>query len=139
MFISVIYISSHIFFDDFEMLKWSYSIFKDIINCNNDSGCHENATCTDANGSYTCDCNPGFTGDGFNCTGKTFTSWAVRYFSEGNQFLFNCLLIQGLIESLGKLLWVLTRVHIKIQFNKSANSCLSWLPSMSFLIWPMWI
>ena len=45
-------------------------IFSDILNCENDDGCHENATCSDDNGSYICVCNNGFTGDGFNCTGK---------------------------------------------------------------------
>ena len=49
-----------------------YTIFLDIINCDVDDGCHDNATCTDANGNYTCACTNGFTGDGFNCTGKTF-------------------------------------------------------------------
>ena len=35
--------------------------------------CHVNATCTNTNGegSYTCACLDGFTGDGFNCTGDT--------------------------------------------------------------------
>ena len=46
-----------------------FFIFLDIMNCDNDDGCHENATCTDDNGSYTCMCQDGFTGDGFNCTG----------------------------------------------------------------------
>ena len=32
-------------------------------------GCHDNATCTDGNGSYTCECNIGYTGDGFSCNG----------------------------------------------------------------------
>ena len=45
------------------------SVFLDIINCENDDGCHDNATCIDANGSYICMCQDGFTGDGFNCTG----------------------------------------------------------------------
>ena len=48
-------------------------LFLDIINCDVDDGCHENATCTDANGNYTCVCKNGFTGDGFNCTGNNFT------------------------------------------------------------------
>ena len=45
--------------------------FLDIINCGVDDGCHDNATCNDANGNYTCACDEGFTGDGFNCTGET--------------------------------------------------------------------
>ena len=40
------------------------------MNCDNDDGCHDNATCTDDNGSYSCVCKDGFTGDGFNCTGN---------------------------------------------------------------------
>ena len=33
--------------------------------------CHDKATCTDNDGSYSCECNDGYTGDGFNCAGKT--------------------------------------------------------------------
>ena len=40
------------------------------MNCVDDHGCHDNATCTDDNGSYICVCKDGFTGDGFNCTGN---------------------------------------------------------------------
>lgn len=31
--------------------------------------CHEDATCSDSVGSYSCLCNYGFKGDGKNCTG----------------------------------------------------------------------
>ena len=31
--------------------------------------CHPNATCHNTAGNYTCMCIPGFTGDGFTCTG----------------------------------------------------------------------
>ena len=31
--------------------------------------CHVNATCTNNNGSYVCECHPGFNGNGQNCTG----------------------------------------------------------------------
>ena len=34
----------------------------------NDS-CHENAQCTNTEGSFTCSCNPGYTGDGIECSG----------------------------------------------------------------------
>ena len=30
--------------------------------------CSDNATCTDTVGSFNCNCNPGFEGDGVNCT-----------------------------------------------------------------------
>ena len=32
--------------------------------------CHDNATCSDTDGSYTCSCNDGFTGDGFTCASE---------------------------------------------------------------------
>ena len=32
--------------------------------------CHDNATCTNTDGNYTCDCQPGFNGTGFNCSSK---------------------------------------------------------------------
>ena len=41
----------------------------EIIDCGVNDGCHDNATCTDGDGSYTCACNVGFDGDGFNCKG----------------------------------------------------------------------
>ena len=41
----------------------------DINECNIDSPCHASATCNDTEGSYTCQCNVGFTGDGFTCDG----------------------------------------------------------------------
>ena len=39
----------------------------DVDPCSGDP-CHENATCTGAEGSYTCSCNDGWTGDGFICS-----------------------------------------------------------------------
>ena len=33
--------------------------------------CHSNATCMNIMGSYTCACDYGYTGDGFDCAGKT--------------------------------------------------------------------
>ena len=34
--------------------------------------CHDNATCHNTQGSYSCSCNTGFTGNGFSCTSKFF-------------------------------------------------------------------
>ena len=34
------------------------------------NNCHENAQCINTAGSYSCSCNPGYTGDGVNCTSK---------------------------------------------------------------------
>ena len=36
----------------------------------NTHNCASEATCTDTEGSFDCDCNDGYEGDGFQCTGK---------------------------------------------------------------------
>ena len=48
----------------------------DINECesNDSNNCDENAQCTNTEGSYTCSCNPGYTGDGVNCTSKLATT-----------------------------------------------------------------
>ena len=33
--------------------------------------CHDNATCTDTTGSFSCECGVGFTGNGTYCRGTT--------------------------------------------------------------------
>ena len=32
--------------------------------------CHSNATCTNTDGSFTCACNTGYSGNGVTCTGR---------------------------------------------------------------------
>ncbi|CAH3159082.1 unnamed protein product, partial [Pocillopora meandrina] len=44
--------------------------FSDIDECKGNHSCHVNATCTNTNGSYLCECHPGFNGNGQSCTGK---------------------------------------------------------------------
>lgn len=39
--------------------------------CKNNN-CDANASCHNNDGTYSCSCNNGFTGDGFNCTGILF-------------------------------------------------------------------
>ena len=36
--------------------------------------CDEHATCTNTKGSFTCRCNPGYRGTGYNCTGKALST-----------------------------------------------------------------
>ena len=44
----------------------------------NNGGCSQFATCTNVRGSFTCACNPGYTGDGFTCTGKIICDIVVH-------------------------------------------------------------
>ena len=45
-------------------------IISDVNECETSSQCHSNATCDNTGGSYICNCNLGYSGDGFTCTGK---------------------------------------------------------------------
>ena len=40
----------------------------DIDECAESAPCSENADCFDTEGSFSCQCRPGFSGDGLNCT-----------------------------------------------------------------------
>jgi len=47
-------------------------MYIDVDECaENNGGCSEHATCTNIPDSFYCTCKPGYTGDGFTCTGKT--------------------------------------------------------------------
>ena len=49
------------------------SLHADIDECELDiDNCHVNATCTDVIGSFECECNSGFEGNGVNCMSKKF-------------------------------------------------------------------
>ena len=47
-------------------------IFSDIDECANPAlnNCHQNANCLNIPGSYQCQCNIGYTGNGIQCAGK---------------------------------------------------------------------
>ena len=55
-----------------QFLKCHFFIcdFIDVDECKGNNSCHENANCTNTNGSHVCDCQPGYTGNGKNCTGE---------------------------------------------------------------------
>ena len=53
------------------MMKCKYIYgFSDIDECKGNHSCHVNANCTNTNGSYLCECKPGFNGNGQSCTGE---------------------------------------------------------------------
>ena len=47
-------------------------LFPDLNECTTGNHvCHHNASCTNTDGSYTCKCDSGYSGNGHNCSGKT--------------------------------------------------------------------
>ena len=48
-------------------------MFVDIDECSSDHQCDSSATCYNTDGSYTCTCDSGYTGDGRTCKGKIST------------------------------------------------------------------
>ena len=49
-------------------------LFKDIDECTTQThDCSANGVCTNAEGSFQCECQPGFTGDGKTCGGRLST------------------------------------------------------------------
>jgi hypothetical protein len=56
------------------MHNFSKLIFSSILDLNEcdlyDDVCHLNANCEDTLGAYSCQCNSGYTGDGFECEGN---------------------------------------------------------------------
>ena len=50
-----------------------YLKFADINECiEGTDNCDDNAACTNTEGSFTCLCEPGFSGDGAQCEGRMF-------------------------------------------------------------------
>jgi hypothetical protein len=50
--------------------QYYYYHYTDIDECAGNSTCDDNADCDDSDGSYWCQCLPGFQGDGYNCRGN---------------------------------------------------------------------
>ena len=46
----------------------------DLNECEGPSPCDGNAQCTNTIGSFSCDCNEGYSGDGMTCTGLNFNA-----------------------------------------------------------------
>ena len=78
----------------FSYTSWTFAHFStstcdivDIDECAvNNGGCTSPlATCVNTPGSSTCTCLPGYTGDGFNCTGKpNLNSWKMAQFHRSH-------------------------------------------------------
>ena len=70
MYLDYFYANRYVYFS-FDESWWTKYWLLDIDECNTSHECDSNATCTDSTGSYSCECNYGFTGDGYdgNCAG----------------------------------------------------------------------
>jgi hypothetical protein len=55
-----------------------YLLFLDINECLTNP-CGLNAACADKEGSFDCQCNTGFSGDGFSCTGNQASCLRLKY------------------------------------------------------------
>ncbi|CAH3156243.1 unnamed protein product, partial [Porites evermanni] len=80
--------------------------FADINECEaGKHNCHANANCTNTKGSFECTCNPGYSGDGVNCTGENNTS----VFFLMNLFLINSIYLAlepSSATSIARYLWL---------------------------------
>ena len=56
------------------IIRWLICVFSsDIDECSNSTdSCDSNANCTNTEGSFTCQCNDGYEGDGTVCAGNFF-------------------------------------------------------------------
>ena len=58
-----------------DLIQIHFVVYADIDECQlNTDKCSASATCTNTPGSYSCACNVGYTGNGFNCSGN----WRVK-------------------------------------------------------------
>ena len=65
--------------------------YLDVDECKGKQSCHENATCTNTIGSYVCECQPGYIGNGQNCTGE----FDIIYLTKREAFTMLCLILLG--------------------------------------------
>ena len=60
-------------------MKCPIYYFLDLDECVTESPCHENATCNNTIGSYLCECNDGYTGNGTYCTGTCELNSGIKH------------------------------------------------------------
>lgn len=63
----------------------NYSIFLDIDECMVDA-CHPNATCVNKIGSFDCNCDEGFVGEGLDCQGTIIVKLSQKRYTD----IFQC-------------------------------------------------
>ena len=74
----------------FEYLHFQFRLFSDLDECQGQSNCHEDASCKNTHGSYTCTCKKGFEGNGKHCEAKSNAKGKnVSYKNYFAKFNFN--------------------------------------------------
>ena len=68
--------------------------YLDVDECKGNHFCHKNAKCTNTIGSHVCECQPGYTGNGQNCTGEF-----DRYYLTNREALTVILFCQNILNS----------------------------------------
>jgi len=85
--------------------------------CTGSNSCNANAMCTNNVGSYTCDCNPGYSGDGFTCDGKSlfpFPSFLIfSLMKQESEFLKTKNLIQTRMNVKQTMEDVMLKQHVR--------------------------
>ena len=61
----------------YDHLKTSYKSHLDVNECLSNSTCDANARCNNTEGSYTCTCDSGYSGDGLSCDGMHRTEIVI--------------------------------------------------------------
>ena len=68
------------------MIAWTVDIDECVSN-----PCHPNATCANKNGTFTCECDTGYMGDGFTCQGILLSQCAFIYHTVVREGICTCM------------------------------------------------
>ena len=73
----------HIVSYDSQLSNCCFLFVIDRNECNKTNhGCHVNATCKNLHGSYSCNCKPGFDGNGTDCIGKNLCLYIPEFYKN---------------------------------------------------------
>ena len=98
-----------------------FCIRLDIDECTSNNGaCDDLADCSNTEGGFTCTCQDGYTGDGFNCTGKlnSILTLALRSLNDKQldrpkRIMFGCYLVVVECRNLRCVLWNCTSLQCR--------------------------
>ena len=80
-------------------MKWNHSDFLDVHECEDGTHtCDGNATCKNNDGSYACQCNDGYSGNGYECKGKKQYSRKSSYVLTSMSEMIMCVICGKMIK-----------------------------------------